>query len=180
MIQIKEFLLLLFLFISVVSPDAEKEAKHIKFPTDRECIMKQLKRKPKIHKREIEKNIKIDKLVEFVRLYNPFDSDEYIKDVAESFVKIFDNESNRYKDTVRFYIALCSVESNFRMVQNNSGSSAFGICQVIYKYHGQYMYKIGFGGNIVEYPQNLLLVVNKPIYSAYINLNKLKRKKKSN
>lgn len=48
------------------------------------------------------------------------------------------------------------------------------------KYHGQYMYKIGFGGNIVEYPQNLLLVVNKPIYSAYINLNKLKIKKKSN
>lgn len=127
----------------MVSPDAEKEAKHIKFPTDRECIMKQLKRKPKIHKHEIEKGIKINKLVEFVRLYNPFDSDEYIRDVSESFVKIFDNEPNKYKDTVRFYIALCSVESNFRMVQNNSGSSAFGICQVIYKYHGQYINELG-------------------------------------
>ena len=48
------------------------------------------------------------------------------------------------------------------------------------KYYGQYMYKIGFGGNIVEYPQNLLLVINKPIYSAYIKLQKLKPKKKSN
>ena len=48
------------------------------------------------------------------------------------------------------------------------------------KYHGQYMYKIGFGGNIIEYSQNLLLVINKPIYSAYINLKKLKPKKKSN
>lgn len=48
------------------------------------------------------------------------------------------------------------------------------------KYHGQYMYKIGFGGNIIEYPQNLTLVINKPIYHAYINLNKLKPKKKSN
>ena len=37
------------------------------------------------------------------------------------------------------------------------------------KYHGQYMYKIGFGGNIVEYPQNLLLVINKPIYKAYMS-----------
>ena len=48
------------------------------------------------------------------------------------------------------------------------------------KYHGQYMYKIGFGGNIIEYPQNLLLIINKPIYSAYINFMKLKPKKKSN
>ena len=48
------------------------------------------------------------------------------------------------------------------------------------KYYGQYMYKIGFGGNIIEYPQNLLLVINKPIYSAYIKLQKLKPKKKSN
>ena len=48
------------------------------------------------------------------------------------------------------------------------------------KYHGQYMYKIGFGGNIIEYPQNLLLVINKPVYNTYINLQKLKPKKKSN
>lgn len=47
------------------------------------------------------------------------------------------------------------------------------------KYHGQYMYKIGFGGNIVEYPPNLLLVINKNMYSAYLKLNKLKPKKKS-
>ena len=46
------------------------------------------------------------------------------------------------------------------------------------KYHGQYMYKIGFGGNIIEYPPNLLLVINKPVYSAYTKLNKLKPKKK--
>ena len=47
------------------------------------------------------------------------------------------------------------------------------------KYHGQYMYKIGFGGNIVEYPQKLLLVINRPLYSAYVNFNKFKFKKKS-
>lgn len=39
------------------------------------------------------------------------------------------------------------------------------------KYHGMYMYKIGFGGNIVEYPPNLLLVINRPIYSLYSKLS---------
>ena len=39
------------------------------------------------------------------------------------------------------------------------------------KYHGLYMYKIGFGGNIIEYPPNLLLVINKPIYSLYSKLS---------
>ena len=39
------------------------------------------------------------------------------------------------------------------------------------KYYGIYMYKIGFGGNIVEYPPNLLLVINKPIYSLYSKLS---------
>ena len=39
------------------------------------------------------------------------------------------------------------------------------------KYHGQYMYKIGFGGNVVEYSPNLLLVINKPIYSLYTKLS---------
>lgn len=48
------------------------------------------------------------------------------------------------------------------------------------KYHGQYMYKIGFGGNIIEYPPTLLLVINKPLYNTYIKLNKLKPKKKQN
>ena len=39
------------------------------------------------------------------------------------------------------------------------------------KYHGQYMYKIGFGGNIVEYTPELLLVINKPLYSMYKKIN---------
>ena len=39
------------------------------------------------------------------------------------------------------------------------------------KYHGQYMYKIGFGGNIVEYTPELLLVINKPLYNMYKKIN---------
>lgn len=42
------------------------------------------------------------------------------------------------------------------------------------KYHGQYMYKIGFGGNIIEYPPNLLLVINKPVYNLYSRFRKKK------
>lgn len=46
------------------------------------------------------------------------------------------------------------------------------------KYHGQYLYKIGFGGNIVEYPPEMLLIINKPIYEASIKLNKFLKKNK--
>ena len=42
------------------------------------------------------------------------------------------------------------------------------------KYHTQYLYKIGFGGNVIEYSPNLLLVVNKPMYNLY---TKIKHKK---
>lgn len=42
------------------------------------------------------------------------------------------------------------------------------------KYHGQYMYKIGFGGNIIEYPPNLLLIINKPAYNTYNRLKNIK------
>ena len=42
------------------------------------------------------------------------------------------------------------------------------------KYRGQYMYKIGFGGNIIEYPPTLLLIINKPIYNTYTQIKKLK------
>ena len=46
------------------------------------------------------------------------------------------------------------------------------------KYHGQYMYKIGFGGNVIEYPPTLMLVINKPLYTAYTKLNKILPNKK--
>ena len=47
------------------------------------------------------------------------------------------------------------------------------------KYHGQYQYKIGFGGNIIEYPQNLLLIINKPVYKIFEFFNKFQKQKKS-
>lgn len=40
------------------------------------------------------------------------------------------------------------------------------------KYYKQYMYKIGFGGNVVEYTPNLLLVINKPLYNLYTKINR--------
>ena len=42
------------------------------------------------------------------------------------------------------------------------------------KYYGQYKYKLGFGGNIIEYTPNLLLVINKPLYSIYTKINRKK------
>jgi len=39
------------------------------------------------------------------------------------------------------------------------------------KYYGQFRYKIGFGGNVIEYTPELLLVINKPLYSMYKKIN---------
>ncbi len=44
------------------------------------------------------------------------------------------------------------------------------------KYHGQLMYKLGFGGNIVEYPPQLLLVVDKIKYNTYIKIKEIIKK----
>lgn len=46
------------------------------------------------------------------------------------------------------------------------------------KYKGLYDYKIGFGGNVIEYSPNLLYVINKPLYNMHISMNKLKKKSK--
>lgn len=42
------------------------------------------------------------------------------------------------------------------------------------KYHTQYLYKMGFGGNIIEYSPNLILIINKPLYSIYKKINRKK------
>jgi len=44
------------------------------------------------------------------------------------------------------------------------------------KYYGQYLYKIGFGGNVIEYPPEMILIINKPIYEASKKLNKFFKK----
>ena len=43
------------------------------------------------------------------------------------------------------------------------------------KYYGQYRYKIGFGGNIIEYTPNLMYVINKPLYNLYKKINRKKK-----
>ncbi len=40
------------------------------------------------------------------------------------------------------------------------------------KYYNQYTYKIGFGGNVIEYTPNLLLVINRPLYNLYTKINR--------
>ena len=63
------------------------------------------------------------------------------------------------------------------------GTGAYGIALALMfyknkdnKYHGQYKYKIGFGGIIAEYPPNLILVINKTNYFIYKTFYKNKKK----
>jgi len=45
------------------------------------------------------------------------------------------------------------------------------------KFHGQYLHKIGFGGNIIEYPPEMILIINKPLYEASKKINNFFQKK---
>ena len=72
--------------------------------------------------------------------------------------------------------ALIKKYSNLGYKTFNLGEINLNYPNKLNKYHGQYMYKIGFGGNIIEYPPTLLLIINKPIYKTNIKLNKLKSK----
>jgi len=38
------------------------------------------------------------------------------------------------------------------------------------------MYKLGFGGNIIEYPPQLTLIINKTKYATYVKLKELLKK----
>ena len=42
--------------------------------------------------------------------------------------------------------------------------------------YGIYQYKIGFGGNIIEYPERMLLIIDKNKYLMYSQICNLKRK----
>ena len=44
------------------------------------------------------------------------------------------------------------------------------------KYYGIYQYKIGFGGNIIEYPERMLLIIDKNKYLKYSQICNLKRR----
>lgn len=47
------------------------------------------------------------------------------------------------------------------------------------KYYGMYLYKVGFGGNIIEYAPMLMLVINKTKFNTYTKLKKIIPWKKS-
>lgn len=44
------------------------------------------------------------------------------------------------------------------------------------KYYGLYLYKKGFGGDIIEYPEDMLQIIDNNKYYMYTNLCKIKRK----
>lgn len=44
------------------------------------------------------------------------------------------------------------------------------------KYNGLYLYKKGFGGDIIQYPPDMLLIIDNNKYFMYKNLCKIKRK----
>lgn len=70
---------------------------------------------------------------EFISTFSNIE-DEDINDVAETFVKLYYNAE--HKQNVLYYLALCSVESNFDM-NAKSHTGAVGIAQIMYNIWGK-------------------------------------------
>jgi len=68
------------------------------------------------------------KVFNFIKLIFNDDDPHYIDEVTQAFMKLFDEEDN--KQNVLYYIALCAVESHFKMSARSS-AGAVGISQIM-------------------------------------------------
>ena len=67
-------------------------------------------------------------LFNFIKLIFNDDDPHYIDEVTQAFMKLFEEEKD--KQNVLYYIALCAVESHFKMSARSS-AGAVGISQIM-------------------------------------------------
>lgn len=88
-----------------------------------------------IEKYEIEKTEVYYVIREYIKVHSQIDDEEYLDVVTNSFVNLLATvEDNQH--TVLYYIAICSVESNFKM-ESKSSAGAIGISQIMYSVWGE-------------------------------------------
>ena len=89
---------------------------------------------------------------EYIKLHSQIDDDVYLNTITESFINLLDTiEDNKH--TILYYMAICSVESNFKM-ESKSNAGAIGISQIMYSVWGKTLEtKYGFTkDDLVNYP----------------------------
>lgn len=111
--------------------------------SDSDVIQSALKHTPKIKIKDqrIDECVLHERIVDFIKTYKKKHlTDEYVKNLLEAFVELIDDDYSNVED-VLYFIALCSVESNFD--QNVPTKYGTGIAQVCYKVHKKYIAELG-------------------------------------
>jgi len=88
----------------------------------------------------------------------------------------YNEEYRKYHASHMLKWAIIKKYSKLGYNKFNLGEIHYNYLSTACKYHGQYIYKIGYGGNVIEYPPKLMLIINKPRYIFYTKLNELKKK----
>jgi len=106
--------------------------------------------------------IKLEKIIrEFICIYFVEDDPQYVDTVTAAFMKLFDKVPED-RQNILYYIALCSVESNFKMSARNSVGAA-GISQVMYSVWGDTIKK-----NYGISRESLYISPYENIYAGYM------------
>lgn len=98
---------------------------------------------------------------QFITQWFAEDDPEYVNLVTDSFIRLF-NKVPEDRQNILYYIALCSVESNFKMSARSSAGAA-GISQVMYNVWGDVIKK-----NYGISKESLFISPYENIYAGYM------------
>jgi len=85
---------------------------------------------------ELEVDVLKSTIYDFVKLYFGEDDSNYVERVTNAYLELFNRVPENDKHYILYYIALCSVESNFKM-SARSDAGAVGIAQVMWSVWGE-------------------------------------------
>lgn len=84
---------------------------------------------------ELEADVLKSTIYDFVELYFGEDDSNYVERVTNAYIDLFDRVPENDRHYILYYVALCCVESNFRM-SARSNAGAVGISQIMWNIWG--------------------------------------------
>lgn len=101
-------------------------------------------------------------IYDFIKLYFNEDDPNYIERVTNAYIDLFDRVPKGDRHYILYYIALCSVESHFKMSARSS-AGAIGIAQVMWSIWGDVIQK-----NYGVSRESLYTSIEDNIYVGYM------------
>jgi len=123
-----------------------------------------------IHNVKRKKDIVYSCMEDFIDLHRKKNlNKEYCDDILDSFIFLIDEEGNNIEE-VLFFLALCSVESNFD--QFCSTKYGVGISQVVYRVHKKYISELGVSKEKFYKVPKWNIYVGYNVFKCYLKSSK--------